>query len=208
MFPRSFEDYRGCYGCGEDRFAYLEVRKLPRVRLIPIGLTQHWIVSDPRFHRYVRPVHNTINQRFVNRGFRFEIRSFGPEHEHLAAEELTARAIFTLAESGQMSDVLGEIDYDKLISHGMASVEPRFIQDALIFGITGGAYAPKVEDQSACEGKVEQYRRIIPGGDDYEVIAINPNVSPWFWAEWIDFFCAIIRRDQAWIAIYAASDTD
>lgn len=121
---------------------------------------------------------------------------------------MAARAIYTLVESGEMHDVLGEINLDRLIDGSMASVEPRFLRDAIIFGLTGGAYAPVVTDKAVCEDRVGRYIDVIPGMDQFEIMAIDPCVSPWFWNDWVDFFFVMIRRHEGWIGVYAASDID
>lgn len=204
---RSFDGYRGAVSGGEDRFSYLKLVNMSQSRLSQIELAHLPLVQDWRFARDIEPVHKTINERFVNRGFRSEFRSFKPDPD-LCTGELAARALFTLSESGDMQEVLGAIDYKQLVESGMAEVEPEFFRDALMLGLTGGAYAPLVEDSESCKYRIGRYLELFPGSDEFEVVAVNPNLSPWFWAEWIDFFFVVIRRDEGWLGVFAASDTD
>jgi len=202
--PRNFGAYQRL--CVEGRFHYLDVVK-PTAKPRSLCISDCEVLWDPAFGRDVLPVHALISSRFVNRGFACAFASIA-DLPDLGPADLGASLVLSMAEAGAMPDVLSALDRARLLDGGMAKMDQSFMRDALLLGLTGGAYAPRVLDTGPCKEQINRYLQVFPREFEHVVIALDPALSTWFWNEWIDFFFCVICPARGWAALYAGSDTD
>ncbi len=202
--PKDFGSYRS--RCIEGRFRQLEVIKSTR-KFATLGISDCGVLWNPAYGKDILPVHAEISSRFVNRGFACAFASV-TDYPNQSLADTCASLVHGMADAGVMPDVLTGLDRDRLLDGGMAMVDQSFIGDALLFGLTSGAYAPAVYNLEPCRERISRYLRVFPQETEYEVIALDPELSTWFWNDWIDFFFCVICPSLGWAAIYAGSDTD
>jgi hypothetical protein len=190
----------------EGRFHYLDVVK-PTAQPRSLYISDCEILWDPAFGRDILPLHAEISSRFVSRGFFCAFASIA-DLPDLGPADLGASLVLSMADAGVMPDVLSGLDRVRLLDGGMAKMDQPFMRDALLLGLTGGAYAPRVLDTGPSKEQINRYLQVFPRDFEHVVIALDPALSTWFWNEWIDFFFCVICPARGWVALYAGSDTD